>query len=291
LTAIRKRIGTRVDEMAGRAPNAVDMGSTAVLVTSESADNPVENVFDGTRGPGATRWVADADGEQSITLEFEQPRSISRVFLEIEEREQSRTQEVVLSVLRNGGRGFEELLRQEYTFDPNGATFQRESWRVDATDITHFRIGILPDKGRLHGRASVTSLVLALASTRRSSDDDHTQRTASALARSISAPSASMAVAFCTDEPSVARRYSTNALSSFWIALLSDVVAARSFGLPEYFPAADRLATARRCTSCEALRCSGSGTPSPSPSHRAIRIVASSESTNCSRTPRKKSTR
>jgi hypothetical protein len=104
--------------------NVADLAT--VLVTSEASDFPVENAFDDQRGPGGSRWVAAEPGEQTLTVAFDAPQTLQRVTLEVEEREINRTQELQLSVSEDGGRTYREILRQEYTFSPSGATFERE---------------------------------------------------------------------------------------------------------------------------------------------------------------------
>src|SRR5688572_31458871 len=51
---------------------------STVLVTSEAEGAPIERAFDGTRGPGASRWRAGTPGEQSITLAFDEPQTVGR---------------------------------------------------------------------------------------------------------------------------------------------------------------------------------------------------------------------
>jgi hypothetical protein len=82
------------------------------------------------------------------------------VSLEIEETQTDRTQELQLSVSSDGGQTYRELLRQEYTFSPGGATFEREEWALGGEAVTHLRLWIKPDKGGRPGRASLTSLAL-----------------------------------------------------------------------------------------------------------------------------------
>jgi hypothetical protein len=139
----------------------IPVGSIAtVLVTSEDAAHPIEHAFDDHRGPGGTRWIAEQPGEQTIALAFDTPQTIRRVVLEVEEHEVSRTQELDLSVSRDGGRHYQELLRQEFNFSPDGTVFEREDWAIAEADVTHLRIRIRPDKGGKVCRASLTSLVL-----------------------------------------------------------------------------------------------------------------------------------
>ncbi|HJY84311.1 MAG TPA: hypothetical protein VKK81_24905 [Candidatus Binatia bacterium] len=131
-----------------------------VLVTSESADHPIDNVFDTWRGPGGSRWVAAEPGEQVLILAFDATQTIRRVSLEVEELKVSRTQELELSVSSDGGQTYRELRRQEYTFSPPGTTFEREDWAVTAEGITHLQLRIKPDKGGKPCRATLTSLAI-----------------------------------------------------------------------------------------------------------------------------------
>jgi hypothetical protein len=131
-----------------------------VLVTSESADHPIDNVFDTRRGPGGSRWVAAAPGEQVLILAFDAAQTIGRVSLEVEELEVSRTQELELSVSCDGGQTYRELRRQEYTFSPPGTTFEREDWAVTAEGVTHLQLRINPDKGGKLCRATLISLAV-----------------------------------------------------------------------------------------------------------------------------------
>jgi hypothetical protein len=145
-------------------PNAseIPVSSIAtVFVTSEDAEHPIEHAFDDHRGPAGTRWIAEQPGEQTIALAFDTPQTIHRVVLEIEEHEVSRTQELDVSVSRDGGLHYQELRRQEFNFSPDGTTFEREDWVIAESNVTHLRIRIRPDKGSRACRASVTSLVLA----------------------------------------------------------------------------------------------------------------------------------
>lgn len=131
-----------------------------VQVSSELAEHPVEHAFDGRRGPGGSRWVAETPGEQTLVLVFDAPQAVRTVALEIEEKEESRTQELQLAVSRDGGKSYQEIVRQEFNFAPSGATFEREEWQVGGEPVTHLRLQIKPDKGSSRRRVSLTSLVL-----------------------------------------------------------------------------------------------------------------------------------
>jgi hypothetical protein len=131
-----------------------------VLVTSESTDHPIEHVFDGSRGPGGTRWVAALPGEQTVILVFDEPQSIRRIIMEAEEQSVSRTQELAFGVSQDGGQTYRELLRQEFNFSPTGTTFEREEWAVSADNVTHLRLSLKPDKGNQMCVATLTTLAL-----------------------------------------------------------------------------------------------------------------------------------
>jgi hypothetical protein len=131
-----------------------------VLVMSESPDYPIHHVFDGRGGPGGTRWVALAPGDQTIVLAFGQPQSIRRVTVEVEEVNSSRTQEMTVAFSRDGGQSYMEVLRQEYTFSPPGRTFEHEEWVIRAANVTHLRLWIRPDKSGTPAFATLTTLRL-----------------------------------------------------------------------------------------------------------------------------------
>jgi hypothetical protein len=132
-----------------------------VQVTSEQTDHPIDNAFDPSRGPGGSRWIAGAPGEQSVTLVFDSPQTIRQIGIEVEELAVSRTQELSVSASSDGGRTYRELVRQEFNFSPPETSFERELWSVSAGAVTHLRLEIKPDKGMHVGRATLTSLTVA----------------------------------------------------------------------------------------------------------------------------------
>jgi len=147
----------------GRLPSfeLIDVATLAqVMVTSEDADHPVEMAFDGRGGPGGTRWVAAADGEQTLIVAFDDPQRVHGILLEIEEPEVARTQQLQVAISTDGGGSYREIVRQEYNFSPPGTSFERERWSAEAEGVTHLRLVIAPDKGVRPGRASVTTLAL-----------------------------------------------------------------------------------------------------------------------------------
>jgi hypothetical protein len=158
---MRKQILKAHPLVAAPSRGDLDVESMAtVLVTSELAGHPVENAFDGQRGPGSSRWISETGGEQTLILVFDAPQAIRTVGIDIEETEENRTQELQLGVSRDGGQTYRELLRQEFNFAPPGTTFEREEWTLGVEAVTHLRLQIKPDKGGRPCRASLTALVL-----------------------------------------------------------------------------------------------------------------------------------
>jgi hypothetical protein len=158
---LRKQILKDFPTAPGMRPGEMNIVALAtVLVTSEAPDHPVDYAFDDSRGPGGSRWVADAPGHQRLILAFDTPQTIRTLTLEVEELDMSRTQELSVTISRDGGQTYQELLRQEYNFSPPWTTFEREVWTLSAEEVTHLQLTIKPDKGGNPCRASLTSFIL-----------------------------------------------------------------------------------------------------------------------------------
>jgi hypothetical protein len=144
-----------------RATDEVDIASCArIAYSSEDPAHPVEHLLDGRSGPGATRWTsARPDVIEQIVVEFDRPQTISRLVYEVEEAVRERTQEVRVEVSEDGGGTYRQILVQEYTFSPGGATYQREDQRLGLRQVSHLRLTIVPNKNG-SGTATLTSLRL-----------------------------------------------------------------------------------------------------------------------------------
>ena len=159
-TTVRKRL-LRDAEPTSLAQNELPVATLAsIAFSSEDPQHPIENILDGTHGPGATFWAsARVDTTETIVVEFDQPQTISRLIYEVEEREFQRTQEIHIEVSCDEGRSYRRLLVQEYAFSPSGATFQREDLRFDVSGVTHLRLMIASAKNG-SGTATLTALRL-----------------------------------------------------------------------------------------------------------------------------------
>jgi len=145
----------------GSAAGQLDLARVATLAySSEAPDHPVEQVLDGHCGPGGTRWLAsEADTSATLVVEFDAPQSLSRVIYEVEETATERTQQVRVEASTDGGQSYRGVLVQEYTFSPQGATFEREDLHLELRGVTHLRLVIVPNQ-RGSGTATLTCLEL-----------------------------------------------------------------------------------------------------------------------------------
>jgi hypothetical protein len=158
---IRKRLMSEESCTPPGRSGEIDIANRATLVySSEDPDHPLEHLIDGHGGRGATRWAsARPNTAERIVLEFDDPQQISRLVYEVDECCQPRTQEVRVEVSTDHGRTYRQVLAQEYTFSPQGATFQHEDLRLDLPAITHLSLTVVPNKGG-SGVATLTSLRL-----------------------------------------------------------------------------------------------------------------------------------
>jgi len=112
-----------------------------VEVTSEQADSPVELAFDTHSDRG---WRAGEPGRQHIRIRFHQAETVKRIRLVFEERSVTRTQEFTLGWTSADGSD-REIVRQQWTFDPNGSQQQSEDYHVDLHGVKSLHLAIRPD--------------------------------------------------------------------------------------------------------------------------------------------------
>jgi hypothetical protein len=158
---IRKRLMNEQTSRREHLPGEIDITSLATFAySSEDPNHPLEHLIDDRRGPGGTYWCsASANTTECIELEFDPPQRISRLIYEVEERHQERTQHVRVEVSTDQGRSYRQILAQDYTFSPQGATFQHEELQLNLDALTHLKLTIFPNKGG-SGLATLTSLQL-----------------------------------------------------------------------------------------------------------------------------------
>ena len=136
----------------------LDIGSRcSVDVTSQQNGYPIEAALQSEAGLG---WRAEASGAQTIRLIFAHLQKLQRIWLMFEELENSRTQEFVLRS-RSGDGNFQEIVRQQWNFSPNGSVREIEDYAVELCDVRVLEIVIVPDKNGGEARASLRRLRLA----------------------------------------------------------------------------------------------------------------------------------
>ena len=150
------------DTTTGRPPRTAEIDLRAIATvgySSEDPDHPIEGLLDGSSGINASRWVsARPDTTERIVIAFDSPQSISRIIYEVVETQRERTQEVRIDV-SDDGETYRQVLVQEYSFSPGGASFEREDLRFDLKHVSHLRLTIVPNK---HGSGVATLSMLQL---------------------------------------------------------------------------------------------------------------------------------
>ncbi len=129
-----------------------------VEITSEDAAYPIELALlpDQTSG-----WRAAGPGKQTVRLLFAQPQKIEKIWLSFIETEVERTQEYVLRWSPDGGKSFEEIVRQQWNFNPQGSTTETEEYQLNLAAVTVLELIITPDISKGDARASLAQMRLA----------------------------------------------------------------------------------------------------------------------------------
>jgi hypothetical protein len=131
-----------------------------VEISSEDEAFPIENAL----GKRVTEgWRAATTGPQLIRLHFDEPMNIRRIHLQFVDRTSERSQE--FAVFAGPGTDLKEIVRQQWTFSPQGSTEEIEDYTVDLRGVTTFELRIDPDRSNdsklSQAYASLQSLKLA----------------------------------------------------------------------------------------------------------------------------------
>ncbi len=151
---MRKRIITPVQEEDVSLDHEwLDVEEIAeVEITSEDSAHPIENALLLNRVSG---WHASASGMQTIRLLFTHPQRLQRIGLHFMDNHVERTQEYLLRWSSDGGQSFHEIVRQQWNFNPQGATSETEDYHVDLLGVTVLELIIIPD---ISGKTAIASL-------------------------------------------------------------------------------------------------------------------------------------
>jgi hypothetical protein len=112
-----------------------------VEITSEDVNLPIEHALGKTPTTG---WRAAGTGPQVIRLVFDAPQVIRRIQLHFVDRAAERSQE--FAVHAGSGAELREVVRQQWTFSPDGATEEIEEYTVDLQGVTTLELRIDPDR-------------------------------------------------------------------------------------------------------------------------------------------------
>ncbi|WP_374089682.1 carbohydrate-binding protein [Methylomicrobium lacus] len=129
-----------------------------VEITSEESDHPIEAALLPNRGHG---WRAGKPGTQTIRLLFKLPQNIHKIQLGFMESAVTRTQEYVLRWSKDHGQTFQEIVRQQWNFNPDGSTTEMEEHALALADVTVLELVITPDIGSQGALASLEKLRIA----------------------------------------------------------------------------------------------------------------------------------
>ena len=157
---MRKRIVNPVPQQNVDSDHKwLDIEKLAVVeVTSEDDEFPIESAL----LPGkVSGWRASGPGKQMIRLLFDNPQRLQWIRLNFEELEIERTQEYVLRWSPDGGQSYQEIIRQQWNFSPEGATSEVEDYQVELPAVTILELSINPDISEKNAFASIEELRLA----------------------------------------------------------------------------------------------------------------------------------
>lgn len=157
---MRKRlIGAVQHDAVPQDEKWLDLEALAeVEVTSEDPDGPIERALLPGQSSG---WLAAEPGEQTIRLVFDRPQRLVRIWLRFVEDRIERTQEYVLRWSADGGKTHREIVRQQWTFSPQGSTTEVESHSVELPSVNVLELSIIPDKGGRSAKASLQAFRVA----------------------------------------------------------------------------------------------------------------------------------
>jgi hypothetical protein len=113
-----------------------------VEVTSEDPNFPIEAAVASGKGLG---WRAAEKGKHIIRIILDKPRPLRRIRLEFLETEIERTQEFTLRWSAEPGGPFRDIVRQQWSFSPQGSTSEVEDYQVDLDSVSVLELSLKPD--------------------------------------------------------------------------------------------------------------------------------------------------
>lgn len=157
---MRKKIINLEDKQQDNSDHKwLDIEKIAVVeVTSEEKAFPIESALLVGKGK---EWRASSEGKQLVRLFFDTPQALQWIRLKFEELEIERTQEYVLRWSPDGGQSYQEIIRQQWNFSPEGSTSEIEDYQVELPAVTILELSINPDISKRNAFASLKEFRLA----------------------------------------------------------------------------------------------------------------------------------
>jgi hypothetical protein len=157
---MRKRIINLDDKQKVNSDQIwLDIENIAVVeVSSEEVAFPIEYALLSSNSSG---WRASSQGKQIVRLLFDNPQTLQWIRLKFEELEFERTQEYVLRWSPDVGQSYQEIIRQQWNFSPDGATSEIEDYQVELSGVTILELSITPDISERNVFASLKEFRLA----------------------------------------------------------------------------------------------------------------------------------
>jgi len=112
-----------------------------VEISSEDESFPIEHALSRTVTGG---WKAATTGPQLIRLHFDEPLAVKRLQLHFVDKTSERSQE--FAVFAGAGAELKEIVRQQWSFSPQGSTEETEDYTVNLSGITTLELRIDPDR-------------------------------------------------------------------------------------------------------------------------------------------------
>jgi hypothetical protein len=152
---MRKRL---MDRSPAGTEDWLDLEKLAqVEISSEDPSHPIDFVFSNQEDG----WQAAGGGEQVVRVLFDEPRELRLIELKFDERRTPRTQEFLLRWSPDGGRSYQDIVRQQFTFSPPATTSETERFVVNIRGVTAIELKIVPDINHGPAHASLQSLRMA----------------------------------------------------------------------------------------------------------------------------------
>jgi hypothetical protein len=156
---MRKIVTSASPALAPEKASWLDVCAIAqVEVTSEDSQYPIEAAF----AQGDNRgWRAAEQGKQTITLFFDEPQRIRRIWLQFIELRAERAQQFTLQWAKDKTDALRPLFQQQWNFSPSGSTSQVEDYKVELNGVWMLQLVLDPDISRGPAVATLQSWRLA----------------------------------------------------------------------------------------------------------------------------------